>query len=60
MHHQHDATLPPDINASHLAQVLTALGPALLLQRALLDDVTADTFTRGLRGLLEGRTVVQS
>lgn len=59
-HHQRDGTLTPDGNASHLAQVLTALGPAFLLQRALLDDVNADTFTSGLRGLLAGRVAVQS
>lgn len=59
-HHQRDGTLTPDGNASHLAQVLTALGPAFLLQRALLHDVNADTFTSGLRGLLAGRVAVQS
>lgn len=59
-HHQSDGTLPPEVDASHLAQVLTALGPAFLLQRALLDDVNTETFTRGLRGLLAGGAVVQS
>jgi AcrR family transcriptional regulator len=44
-----DASLPP----GDLAQVLTALGPAFLSQRALLGDaVTVETFTSGLRALL--------
>lgn len=50
--YQRDDTLAPDVDAHHLAQVLTALCPAFLSQRALLDDVSADTFTRGLCGLL--------
>jgi hypothetical protein len=41
-----------ELSAQDLAQVLTALAPAFLSQRALLDDVTVDTFTRGLRGLI--------
>lgn len=49
--YQRDGTLEPGDCAHDLAQVLTALGPAFLSQRALLDDVSADTFTRGLRGL---------
>lgn len=49
--YQRDGTLEPGVCAHDLAQVLTALGPAFLSQRALLDDVSADTFTRGLRGL---------
>jgi hypothetical protein len=49
---QHHGTLAPDLPAPHLAQVLTALGPAFLSQRALLDDISADTFTCGLSGLL--------
>lgn len=53
--YQRDGTLDRDVSAHHLAQVLTALGPAFLLQRALLDDVSADTFTRGLCGLLDER-----
>ncbi|MGH3936042.1 MAG: TetR/AcrR family transcriptional regulator [Pseudonocardiaceae bacterium] len=52
--YQHDATLPGDVSAHHLAQVLTAVGPAFLAQRALLDDINADTFTHGVRGLLVG------
>ena len=50
--YQRDGTLGPELSAHHLAQVLTALGPAFLSQRALLDDVSAVTFTDGLRGLL--------
>ncbi len=53
--YQRDGTLDRDVSAHHIAQVLTALGPAFLSQRALLDDVSADTFTRGLCGLLAGR-----
>jgi AcrR family transcriptional regulator len=51
-HYQRDGTIDPGIDAHHVAQVLTALGPAFLSQRALLDDVSADTFTRGLCALL--------
>ncbi|MGA7135469.1 MAG: TetR/AcrR family transcriptional regulator [Mycobacterium sp.] len=50
--HQRDNNLAVGFDARHLAQVLTALGPAFLSQRALFDDVTADTFTRGLCGLI--------
>jgi len=53
--YQRDGTLDRDVSAHHIAQVLTAMGPAFLSQRALLDDVSADTFTRGLCGLLAGR-----
>ncbi|MBV9722471.1 MAG: TetR/AcrR family transcriptional regulator [Mycobacterium sp.] len=57
--YQHINAVDPHVDAHHLAQVLTALGPAFLSQRALLDDVTAETFTLGLRGLLEdGRSRV--
>jgi AcrR family transcriptional regulator len=52
--YQRDGTLARDVSAPHLAQVLTALCPAFLSQRALLDDVSADTFTLGLRDLLTG------
>jgi AcrR family transcriptional regulator len=52
--HQRDNNLAPGVDAHHIAQVLTAMGPAFLSQRALLDDVTADTFTSGLYGLLAG------
>jgi AcrR family transcriptional regulator len=50
--YQRDDALNPDVDPHHLAQVLTALGPAFLSQRALLDDVSAGTFSRGLCGLL--------
>jgi AcrR family transcriptional regulator len=56
--YQLDGILDRDVSAHHLAQVLTALGPAFLLQRALLDDISADTFTHGLCGLL-GRPTVE-
>lgn len=54
--YQRDGTLDRDVSAYHIAQVLTALGPAFLSQRALLDDVSVDTFTRRLCGLLAGRS----
>ncbi|MGH3845816.1 MAG: TetR/AcrR family transcriptional regulator [Pseudonocardiaceae bacterium] len=51
-HCQRAGTLDPDLAPGDLAQVLTALGPAFLSQRALLDDaVTAEAFTNGLRAL---------
>jgi AcrR family transcriptional regulator len=53
--YQRDGTLDPSSDPHHLAQVLTALGPAFLSQRALLDEVNAETFTRGLCGLLAAR-----
>lgn len=52
--YQRDGALNPDVDAHYVAQVLTALGPAFLSQRALLDDVSAGTFSRGLCGLLAG------
>lgn len=52
--YQRDGALTREVSAHHLGQVLAALGPAFLSQRALLDDISADTFTRGLRGLLTG------
>lgn len=57
--YQLDGALDRDVNADHLAQVLTALGPAFLSQRALLDDVTAGTFVQGITGLIAvGRSTV--
>lgn len=51
-HCQRAGTLDPDLAPGDLAQVLTALGPAFLSQRALLDNaVTAEAFTNGLRAL---------
>ena len=41
----------PAAPARHVAQVLTALGPAFLHQRAFDTTVTAATFTRGLKAL---------
>jgi AcrR family transcriptional regulator len=51
-HHQRSGSISADVDIRHLAQVLTALAPAFLSQRALLDDVTADTFASGLCALL--------
>jgi AcrR family transcriptional regulator len=50
--YQDVGALAPVIDAQTIAQVLTALGPAFLSQRALLDDVTAETFAHGMHGLL--------
>ncbi|MGH3830464.1 MAG: TetR/AcrR family transcriptional regulator [Pseudonocardiaceae bacterium] len=50
---QRAGTLDPDLAADDLAQVLAALGPAFLAQRALLGNaVTAEVFTNGLRALV--------
>lgn len=46
-----DGTLAADTDTDHVAQVLTAIGPAFLSQRALLADITPATFARGLAGL---------
>lgn len=55
-HCQDAGTLHPDPAPGDLAQVLTALGPAFLAQRALLDNtVTAEAFTNGLRALTRSR-----
>jgi AcrR family transcriptional regulator len=60
-HHQHLGAIDADADAQHLAQVLTALAPAFLSQRALLDDVSADTFASGLCALLPcSHTVARS
>jgi BetI-type transcriptional repressor, C-terminal len=50
--YQRAGALTREVSAHHLAQVLTAVGSAFLSRRALLDDVSANTFTQGLRGLL--------
>jgi AcrR family transcriptional regulator len=42
----------PSADAQQVAQVLTALGPAFLSQRALLGDVSAGSFAAGVEGLL--------
>lgn len=46
-----DGALDPRADVDHVAQVLTAIGPAFLAQRALLDDVTPASFAGGLVGL---------
>ncbi len=51
-HHQDLGAIDSEADAPHLAQVLTALAPAFLSQRALLDDISADTFASGLCALL--------
>jgi AcrR family transcriptional regulator len=50
--HQQRGTIDSQISASAVAQVLTALGPAFLHQRAFDSAVSATTFTRGLQALL--------
>jgi AcrR family transcriptional regulator len=54
--YQRDGALDPGLDPRHVAQVLTALSPAFLSQRALLDDVTATTFTHGLSALINARS----
>jgi AcrR family transcriptional regulator len=49
--HQRRGTIDPDLSAHHVAQVVTALGPAFLQQRAFDKTITAATFTQGLKGL---------
>jgi hypothetical protein len=58
--YQHDGALDREVSAHHIAQVLTAMGPAFLFQRAVLNDVSVDTFTHGLCGLLDGRPTVET
>jgi AcrR family transcriptional regulator len=47
----------PSADAQQVAQVLTALGPAFLSQRALLGDVSAGSFAAGVEGLLSARAL---
>jgi AcrR family transcriptional regulator len=47
--------IDPAAPARHVAQVLTALGPAFLHQRAFDTTVTAATFTQGMGALLAQR-----
>lgn len=49
--YREDGTLDPDADVDQVAQVLTAVGPAFLTQRALFDDVTPSSFAGGLTGL---------
>lgn len=59
--HQHLGTIDSGADAQHLAQVLTALAPAFLSQRALLDDTNAETFASGLCALVScGHTVTHA
>jgi AcrR family transcriptional regulator len=50
--HQRRGALDPDVPADEIAQVLVALGPAFLHQRALEGGADAAAFGRGLRALL--------
>jgi AcrR family transcriptional regulator len=54
-HYQAVGAVDPAVDPHHVAQVLTALGPAFLSQRALLGDVSAASFTAGVAGLLSAR-----
>jgi AcrR family transcriptional regulator len=54
-HYQAVGAVDPAADPHHVAQVLTALGPAFLSQRALLGDVSAASFTAGVAGLLSAR-----
>ena len=53
--HQRRGAGEPAHPARHVAQVLTALGPAFLHQRAFDTTVTAATFTQGMGALLRQR-----
>ena len=44
-------TIDANLSAQHVAQVVTALGPAFLQQRAFDATITAATFTQGLHAL---------
>jgi AcrR family transcriptional regulator len=50
--YQRRGTIDSQTSASAVAQVLTALGPAFLHQRAFDGSVSAATFARGLQALL--------
>ena len=49
--HQRRGTIDPHLSALHVAQVVTALGPAFLQQRAFDTTITAATFAEGLQAL---------
>jgi TetR/AcrR family transcriptional regulator, transcriptional repressor of aconitase len=49
---QDRGAVDPTTDARHIAQVLTALGPAFLHQRALDTTVNASSFAAGVRALL--------
>jgi len=44
--------LPPDADPQAVGTTLVCLVPGILLQHILFDDVDAETFRRGVRGLL--------
>ncbi|HEX6473265.1 MAG TPA: TetR/AcrR family transcriptional regulator [Streptosporangiaceae bacterium] len=50
--HQQRGALPTDVPADQIAQVLIALGPAFLHQRALDPETDATDFAHGLHALL--------
>jgi AcrR family transcriptional regulator len=50
--YQERGLVADDVPAEHVARTLIGLLPGFLVQRALLGDVTAETFRDGLRALL--------
>jgi len=50
--YQERGTISPHVPAEYVARTIIALLPGFLVQRALLGDVTAETFRQGLHGLL--------
>ncbi|TDD46878.1 TetR/AcrR family transcriptional regulator [Kribbella antibiotica] len=49
---QADGTIPADADPEVVAQVLFGFVPGFILQRLLLGDVTAESYTAGLRAIL--------
>lgn len=53
--YQADGQIAPAVPAEHVARTLLGLLPGFLVQRALLGDVTAETFRDGLHALVQNR-----
>ncbi|WP_405061089.1 TetR/AcrR family transcriptional regulator [Kribbella sp. NBC_01505] len=49
---QADGTIDADVDPEHVAQVLFGFVPGFILQRLLIGDISAGTYTAGLRALL--------
>ena len=50
---QADGTVDASVDPRHIAQVLFGILPGFILQRLLIGDVSPDTYTAGLRALLQ-------
>lgn len=53
--YQERGMIAADAPAEHVARTIIALLPGFIVQRALLGDVTAETFRDGLRALVQDR-----